>query len=68
MLNSENTTINTEYVSYATPNEKEVKLLQKEISSDEPVYLYMDKITSLEVQITLVNECYRNIINYYLSI
>ncbi|EAC4929305.1 spermidine/putrescine ABC transporter substrate-binding protein, partial [Listeria monocytogenes] len=53
MLNSENTTINTEYVSYATPNEKEVKLLQKEISSDEPVYLYMDKITSLEVQITL---------------
>ncbi|PZG35631.1 spermidine/putrescine ABC transporter substrate-binding protein [Listeria ivanovii] len=49
MLKPENAAINAEYVGYATPNEKAVKLLPKEISSDERFYPNMDELTNLEV-------------------
>ncbi|EKM9283552.1 extracellular solute-binding protein, partial [Listeria monocytogenes] len=49
MLKPENAAINAEYVGYATPNEKAVKLLPKEISSDERFYPDMDELNNLEV-------------------
>ncbi|MBC1434547.1 ABC transporter substrate-binding protein [Listeria rocourtiae] len=49
MLKPENAAQNAEYVGYATPNEAAVKLLPKEISSDERFYPNLDQLKNLEV-------------------
>ncbi|EUJ23809.1 family 1 extracellular solute-binding protein [Listeria grandensis FSL F6-0971] len=49
MLNPANAAQNAEYVGYATPNEAAVKLLPKEIASDERFYPDLDQLKNLEV-------------------